>query len=48
MNLSRKDKIKLLKTCIELIKFGARKHLIVEIHPGLEQLEHWLKELELN
>lgn len=48
MNLSRKDKIKLLKMCIELIKFGSKVQLVKDIHPGLEQLEHWLKELELN
>lgn len=48
MNLSRKEKIKLLKMCIELIKFGTRVKLVRDVEPGLSELEHWLKELELN
>ena len=48
MNLSRKEKIKLLKMCIELIKFGSRVQLVKDVQPGLSELEHWLKELELN
>ena len=48
MNLSRQEKIKLLRTLSELIKFGARKHLVVDLEPGLSKLKAWLKELELN
>ena len=48
MNLSRQRKIKLLKMCIELIKFGARVKLVRDIEPGLSELEAWIKEMELN
>ena len=48
MNLPRQKKIKLLKMCIDLIKFGAKNQWVIDIQPGLSELEHWLKELELN
>lgn len=48
MKISRQRKIKLLKMCIELLKFGVKKDWITDYEPGLSELEAWVKEMELN